>query len=129
VDLTPEAVDKIGYAVYERWRAMPNRDAYVATMMATAARDGYRAGREDAVPATCQENALPERFGAFVDAHLHECSREAEHHSLVHRCACGTEWWLTDGQGNQPRTASQGDGDNPEEQRPTLDQERSEERP
>jgi hypothetical protein len=42
---------------------------------------------------TCQENAAPERFGVFVDTHLHECAREQGHRSAVHRCACNTEWW------------------------------------
>lgn len=49
------------------------------------------------VEATCQDNGEPLFVGA-LGSHLHECERERGHRSRVHRCKCGTEWWITDDQ-------------------------------
>jgi hypothetical protein len=60
------------------------------------------------VERTCQVNASPEMTSTYLGTHLHECARESDHRSKVHRCACGTEWWTVDRVGDDR-------GDNPGE--------------
>lgn len=133
MDLTPEAADKIGYDVYERWRAMPNRDAYVATMMATAAREAYRAGREaerksDICDCPAFVSLLAERDRAYracredVAREIEVEAREAA--GYIDEEGIGWEGGLlralaiARGEPISLGRSVQGDGDNPEEQRP-----------